>query len=86
MEFIIFLNFIFNLNFHFIFLNKDQLERFSLYFPWPITIWPALQGREYLIQTIQEDIAKAHRKLEELNQKQQYEEFEREKDRMQRYI
>nr|XP_022293041.1 afadin-like isoform X4 [Crassostrea virginica] len=40
-------------------------------------------GREYLIQTIQEDIAKAHRKLEELNQKQQYEEFEREKDRMQ---
>ncbi|XP_062598026.1 afadin-like isoform X2 [Saccostrea cucullata] len=42
------------------------------------------QGREFLIQTIQEDIGKAQRKLEELNQKQLYEEYEREKDRMQR--
>ncbi|XP_056016214.1 afadin-like isoform X4 [Ostrea edulis] len=42
------------------------------------------QGREYLIQTIQDDIVKAHRKLEELNQKHLYEEYEREKDRMQR--
>lgn len=41
-------------------------------------------GREYLIQTIQEDISKAHRKLEELNHKQMFEEYEREKDRMQR--
>ncbi|XP_062598039.1 afadin-like isoform X4 [Saccostrea cucullata] len=41
-------------------------------------------GREFLIQTIQEDIGKAQRKLEELNQKQLYEEYEREKDRMQR--
>nr|XP_034331183.1 afadin isoform X6 [Crassostrea gigas] len=40
-------------------------------------------GREYLIQAIQEDISKAHRKLEELNHKQMYEEYEREKDRMQ---
>lgn len=49
-----------------------------------VTWWPVLQGREYLIQAIQEDISKAHRKLEELNHKQMYEEYEREKDRMQR--
>ncbi|KAK3098166.1 hypothetical protein FSP39_016827 [Pinctada imbricata] len=39
-------------------------------------------GREFLMQTIQEDIVKAQRRLEDLNHKQQYEEYQQEKERM----